>query len=668
VEWSPTGGGVAVSLDYERWDLESDVLYFSASTSMVRVPPGLAGSNQSDSDSWVNSGPSYFMFGPSIYQVMDSVPSPTHWDDVQNPWWDAFSRASANWEDHPMAHMIKDGPYEPGVEPYDLSFIVARAETDASSPRSGGSFVMSGTAGDERPPFDVDERSLLGKPAVRSTVIPSGIFSQILAARRLEYASDGTVTDAGKGSIVVDITFKDPCVVHLPYGYGWLMLVARIRKYEDANEEEPDKAWTVGYTPQNCFSDIVAFHAQEDDPAFQAVGRVRGPIWMVSDLRGARDDGSPEARTWLGVPGAIMLGHDLYVYYQCEAAEYFTMPEYDAEAAAEPDTWSRLDSGTGYYWSALGWPHFQPGIFAKRFSLLSIRTQFGNHDWILADGEKDDGSSSGYDMSTWEDQSNFWQRALVQGELLGPVRMWIGTGGSDAQPFTKWDGDAPAERFHRVTLADPCPVGFEDDEREDFALFFAAIGGHLTDRGGLPRFAMHGAYGLWRAISLPEGFVGFMGLPGVYGRDFLVAPLNADGATERLSGAFESATLTGAVSSSYVGWKYRDSWAGRVMRSGWEPISPDQVVASIIENRDPDSGSRESIEYTDPDVVRRSDGTYLVVAGCVYEPAKGGREHCTGGYGTWASTTDKSGTLPMPAWLAEAALVERDYIDTLAGS
>ena len=35
----------------------------------------------------------------------------------------------------------------------------------------------------------------------------------------------------------MDVWYKDPCVVHLPNGQGWLMLLTRVRKVRNV---EPD--------------------------------------------------------------------------------------------------------------------------------------------------------------------------------------------------------------------------------------------------------------------------------------------------------------------------------------------------------------------------------------------------------------------------------------------
>lgn len=122
------------------------------------------------------------------------------------------------------------------------------------------------------------------------------------------------------------MTYKDPCVVHLPDApdgspMGWLMLMSRVRVAAGS---------TIGGNPTDSMSDIVAWWAEEADPYFKE-STVTGPYWIAPSI-GSLGSGSDGYRLWLSVPGGIALSGDtLAVYFMTEVCSWWMAvdPELD---------------------------------------------------------------------------------------------------------------------------------------------------------------------------------------------------------------------------------------------------------------------------------------------------------------------------------------------------
>jgi hypothetical protein len=111
------------------------------------------------------------------------------------------------------------------------------------------------------------------------------------------------------------VTYKDPVVIALPDGQGWLMVLARCRQCEDDQ----------GLGPDECISDLVAYWAPDASDSGATFEDVQGPYWLARTM-GCIADAVPDAedvRFWLGVPGVAMMGADtLVILYACERHDY----------------------------------------------------------------------------------------------------------------------------------------------------------------------------------------------------------------------------------------------------------------------------------------------------------------------------------------------------------
>jgi hypothetical protein len=123
------------------------------------------------------------------------------------------------------------------------------------------------------------------------------------------------------------VIYKDPHVVHLPNGQGWLLITSRVRWPDERLGDPRFPAGPSYLAPGLSVSDVVAFHAPESDPGFEdlggGVGHVSGPYLLVSSMDAV--PGKTGVRYHLGVPaGAVwrpaLLGDVLLVYYVADPA------------------------------------------------------------------------------------------------------------------------------------------------------------------------------------------------------------------------------------------------------------------------------------------------------------------------------------------------------------
>jgi hypothetical protein len=138
---------------------------------------------------------------------------------------------------------------------------------------------------------------------------------------------DDTIWDVRDQDVPFDVMYKDPSIVHLPDGKGWLMLLSRVRR---TSAEVAASGFMTG--PNDCLSDIVAYWAEESDPGFEDASTVTGPYWIAINISTLGPD-TEGIRFWLSVPGGAMISPTtLGVYFVVEATRYNQAVQGDAGA------------------------------------------------------------------------------------------------------------------------------------------------------------------------------------------------------------------------------------------------------------------------------------------------------------------------------------------------
>lgn len=299
------------------------------------------------------------------------------------------------------------------------------------------------------------------------------------------------IASIGVGSARFALTHKDPSIVELPNGGGWLMLLARTRSWETILSDScAGAAGQLGSSPTNSMGDIVAWWSA--DPSFDdGVATVLGPFFMVDSIHALP---GLELRFWLGVPtGAIVeeAGADyLYLYYQVEPpleAAGFTAPA--PLSVLRPDAY---DPGLSYRnWSLAlaGYAHtgsatrvYKRGLAVKRIAVAELIA-------FLSYGSTDEPAWTSSDTAP--------------GELLGQVRVWAcDTGAIGPYPFVvPFDTAFGASVEDGPVSADPSAVATSTG----LNLYFSTL---EPRRGsGLPTDPRHG-YGIWRCVAVPDSTAG----------------------------------------------------------------------------------------------------------------------------------------------------------------
>ena len=287
----------------------------------------LAGTSGSDGDL-------FRMFGVTIDEVHNAYSSALVWEYLQEP----------------CSRLLDGTTYEGGSDG-PITYIDSTEDPDL-----GQRFLVEKGLSDETAPL-------------KSTVIPSKKTKQTWFFTKVYYGIEPP--DSGymiqEGVYVLpdqtaefDVYYKDPCVVHLPNGKGWLMLLARHRVLAGS---------PIPQSVDASLADIVAYWANEEDPDFKQtedisedLHAVRGPYWIAINLStlGPATNGY---RFWLSVPsGCIMKneeGEDLLaVYFVAEATQY---PDaYYGGTSSESFAWAysrigKLDrSNTCWFQSCIG--------------------------------------------------------------------------------------------------------------------------------------------------------------------------------------------------------------------------------------------------------------------------------------------------------------------------
>lgn len=261
-------------------------------------------------------------------------------------------------------------------------------------------------------------------------------------------------------------------VVQLPPSDGrWMMLMHRARmrrgdegeaRYEDY-EDNPRNFIGENTAPQTCASDIIAYIA--DDSTFTT--GVVGPFWIVdsknalaTDVEVTANDGSTTipARFYLGVPSAVVIGTDIYVYYVYERSEYFDMGGDDNGG----------DTGQNLYNASVSTR--TQGIAVKQFALaellrLETLAQLPATRTLLAE-------------RNWEQtQHNTALDPVIQGTLLGPIEVYV-TGrrssGAAWELFTDVFPNPTYDADSWMALIDPAAVWCSGAGGTGLSLFFAS--------------------------------------------------------------------------------------------------------------------------------------------------------------------------------------------------
>ncbi len=285
--------------------------------------------------------------------------------------------------------------------------------------------------------------------------------------------------------------YKDPHVLQLKNGRGWLMLLGRYTQVK-GKETDPDVVFGPGGpTPdhENSSAAIVGYWCAS--PTF--TGSVKGPYFLVARYHDIAINGANEqVPLWLGVPAACELEVDgeqwLYVYYTAELTKYANATEFEEHNDATA---------------------FVPGTYLKRFPTWHL--PWGNVFEVALDSTtavKYELAST--DETLWNSKSGLHE---VEGEKLGKVNIWV------AEGWPWYTGEAPQmngnaliwDVYEELKDVDAVPVVFDGG----VALYFA--GNHYADGATTRRYG----WGVWRAVMGPQAY------ERAYGTDFVVRPVTA---------------------------------------------------------------------------------------------------------------------------------------------
>lgn len=345
---------------------------------------------------------------------------------------------------------------------------------------------------------------------LRTTCVPGVKRADGWPYMQLTYgqASDGTrYFDATTETADFWVIYKDPCVVEVPGGGGWLMLLKRIRVHRvDVAANDPElarneilQADTRLSKPGGCYADVVAYWAP--DPSF--TDGLVGPFLMVHSLDALDFD---HRRAWLGVPGGTFVNVDgedwLYLYYVVEAHDpgAGAVGAEAAEPVVEEDDphqyWQRRTKTV--VWTEAAW---DPSASYSSYNVSRTDTVYGPESLApvtrgiavrrvrLSDlSVAFSGPAVTEDCWRTDRRSCGWS-GVVPGENLGLVRLWMAPERAGGAVRVRAFGSV----FPEVREADPMPVVCDDGA---MALYFSAIGDAPTSTSG---------HGVWRAAGLPEG-------------------------------------------------------------------------------------------------------------------------------------------------------------------
>lgn len=316
---------------------------------------------------------------------------------------------------------------------------------------------------------------------------------------------DYLVLDATTGVISTEtqpgnfnVEYKDPQIVKLPEGYGWLMVLSRYRA-------------TPTGTPETGVSlslgDIVAWWCPTADFDCTSVG----PFLLVDSLRAWP---GATIRLWLGTAGAALVGDQLLVYYTVEK-------NYNGSDSPQFDF--LVDGPT--YETTLTDAGFSPGVAVTSISWATL--------WSAITDEQ---SAPG----TWTTESTWNQTALptssgaIACTPLGKIQVWVAQNAGTVRAFEDvYDGGGVATNIPE--WADPAPMVCDGN----LSLYLAGIpGGAATGSVypfGSPGGGSHGphmrgsGHGLWRCRAIADGFLLWAGgglSVATFGVDFVVARLS----------------------------------------------------------------------------------------------------------------------------------------------
>lgn len=276
--------------------------------------------------------------------------------------------------------------------------------------------------------------------------------------------------------------YKDPHVLKLKDGKGWLMLLARYHSPDGPGVVFGPGRGAVEPTETNSVAAIVGYWC--DEPTFTS--DVKGPYFLVGRFHTfteARVDFT--APLWLGVPAACELQVDnvdwLYIYYTGQSTD------------VDPEGWvaSTLSS-------------FRAGTHVTRIDTRFL--PWGNSFGLAFDNRF---TSASTDEERWNSAR---YDELVWGEYLGKVNIWVGNGKrwkSGGNPAAEGN-DLIWDVYDSLKDVDAVPMVFDDG----VALYFAA-----NDNGAAPAGGTH-AWGLWRSVLGPAV------RSRTYGMDFVVRPVD----------------------------------------------------------------------------------------------------------------------------------------------
>jgi hypothetical protein len=322
-----------------------------------------------------------------------------------------------------------------------------------------------------------------------------------------------TLTDAMAAS------YSDPCVVPVPkaLGGGYLMILVRRRVLADdaadaaasvsgrdasaLSDAEIARGAAFLGNPGESIADIVCYYSTSVEFTSETT---KGPFLLVHSLTALRDPSLRDAgassdmasfRCWLGVPGAVFVGWDLYLYYVADAHTSESSGWHDATGAGRDAAVAAFDGGAG----------FTEATVVKYFPNTEIRRYIIEATDITPEAEQ-----------TMADQ--------VPGDLCLPVRVWMTAAGGAVELLQ----DACQARCDAAVAAGETAFTHEGSklvdampaECDDALHLYFALRPPYTDTLDSTSNLL---FGIWHARAIPadEPLTGTE--TAELGRDFIVA-------------------------------------------------------------------------------------------------------------------------------------------------
>lgn len=321
-------------------------------------------------------------------------------------------------------------------------------------------------------------------------------------------------------TLTLEVVYKDPCVVELPNGDGWLMVLSRYRM-------DPDRASSM--SPGLSLGDIVAWWS--DTPDFRGEAVV-GPFLLVDSLNAWPSTAEIPLRLWLGTATAAVVEEGgtrwLMVYYTVEP-----------NALGDADPYLDVIGGAAY---AELLADFTPGVAAKAINynalMLRIRAEYVRGEPTLT---RED-SVSHLSLSYFPE--DYYGFSDIDGELLGAIRVWL----FEASPgyprrvraFTSVYSDDDEGGGGAPQWVDPAAAVCDDH----LSLYLAALlspdekeaersGAIVIYSAAESDTGMGSGHGLWRVRAVRDGLLLHDAdtdslTIATFGKDFLAAPLEED--------------------------------------------------------------------------------------------------------------------------------------------